>query len=78
MVKISRSLWLSSTVLFLFIISETPAQIAIADNDNTRASKFVDCALSIDAENLVGLFQPMQDFELIDSRLSEDYLPVIE
>ncbi|MEE8365990.1 MAG: hypothetical protein V3R76_09390 [Gammaproteobacteria bacterium] len=78
MIKISRSPWLFSTALFLFIISETPAQIAIADNDNTRASKFVDCAMSSDAENPVELYQPLQDFELIDSRLSEDYLPVIE
>ncbi len=44
----------------------------MAVNENTEVSKFVDGAVTIDAENLVELYQSMQDVVLIDSRLSED------
>ena len=72
MIKISRFEWLSSTVVFLYLIFEIPVNMAMAVNENTNVSKFVDGAVTIDAENLVELYRSMDDIALIDSRLSQD------
>lgn len=72
MIKISRPLGLFSTAVFLYLVLETPAHIAMANKLNTDISNFVDGAITIDAENLVELYRSTQDIALIDSRLSED------
>lgn len=72
MIKISRPLRLFSTAVFLYLVLETPAHIAMANKLDTDNSKFVDGAITIDAEYLVELYRSMEDVALIDSRLSED------
>ncbi len=44
----------------------------MANNDNNNPSNSIEGAIIIDAENLVELFQSIQDVEPNDSRLSED------
>ena len=72
MIRISRSVRLSSTAVFLYIIFAISENLVMANSINTKAVKFIDGAITIDADNLIELYRSMPDVALIDSRLSED------
>ena len=75
MIKVSvfRSPSVGSVVLFTALILSNPGVLASRHQPNLEAPESLAIAITIDAENLIELYQSVTDLKIIDSRYREDY-----